>query len=169
MQTHIALLRAVNVGGTGKLPMAELKTMCLELGFEAPRTYIASGNLVFRSDLSPEEAAAKLDARLADYAGKPVGVIMRTPAEMAEVLQNNPFPDLPGNRATVLFLNTGTPTGDDGDIRNRTDERIHFAEREIYIGFPEGQADSKLILPAMKAGTARNMNTVTKLVEMTKD
>lgn len=52
MSTYIALLRAVNVGGTGKLPMADLKAMCVELGFGKVQTYIASGNVVLQSKLS---------------------------------------------------------------------------------------------------------------------
>ena len=85
MGTFVALLRAVNVGGTGKLPMNELKTMCEELGFSAVRTYIASGNVVFNSRKSEAAVKAALEKRLADYAGKPVGVVVRTAAEMAAV------------------------------------------------------------------------------------
>ena len=92
MGTFVALLRAVNVGGTGKLPMSELKTMCEELGFSAVRTYIASGNVVFNSRKSEAAVKAAIEKRLADYAGKPVGVVVRTAAEMADVAANNPFP-----------------------------------------------------------------------------
>ncbi|RYE86040.1 MAG: DUF1697 domain-containing protein, partial [Myxococcales bacterium] len=70
----VALLRAVNVGGTGKLPMTDLKKICEQAGFSGVRTYIASGNVVFTSELSAAGVKARLEARLADYAGKPVGV-----------------------------------------------------------------------------------------------
>ena len=131
---HIALLRAVNVGGTGKLPMAELKAMASRIGFGNPRTYIASGNLVFESDLTPAEAGQRLEAALADYAGKPVGVIMRTCEEMQAVLDDNPFPDAPGNRCVVLFLDTPPPDDWQASLKNRTDEAV---EAGVHPQAPE--------------------------------
>src|SRR5258707_5424610 len=98
MTAFVALLRAVNVGGTGKLPMSDLKEMCEALGFEGVRTYIASGNVVFVSRKSEAAVKAALEARLKTYAGKPVGVLVRTAAEMQAVLKNNPFPKPPANR-----------------------------------------------------------------------
>ncbi len=86
MTSFIALLRAVNVGGTGKLPMQELTKMCEAAGFHSVRTYIASGNVVFKSKLSETKVKEELGRRLLAYAGKPVGVAVRTAAEMAEVL-----------------------------------------------------------------------------------
>ena len=71
MISFIALLRAVNVGGTGKLPMSELKAMCEELGFTAVRTYIASGNVVFATRKSEAAVKTALEKRLEAYAGKP--------------------------------------------------------------------------------------------------
>ena len=92
MAAFIALLRAVNVGGTGKLPMSELKSMCEALGFAGVRTYIASGNVVFTSRKSEAAVKKALEAALESYAGKPVGVMVRTLAEMQAVLTDNPFP-----------------------------------------------------------------------------
>ena len=77
MNAYIALLRAVNVGGTGKLPMTELKAMCETAGFKSVRTYIASGNVVFASTKSESQVKVALEAALAKYAGKPVGVMVR--------------------------------------------------------------------------------------------
>ena len=78
MTAFVALLRAVNVGGTGKLPMTELKAMCEELGFGAVRTYIASGNVVFTSRKSESAIKAALEKRLHTYAGAPIGVLVRS-------------------------------------------------------------------------------------------
>ena len=78
MTTYIALLRAVNVGGTGKLPMADLKALCAELGYRRIETFIASGNVVFDCDLPAEKVEAQLERRLLIYAGKAVGVFVRT-------------------------------------------------------------------------------------------
>ena len=92
MTSYVALLRAVNVGGTGKLPMSDLKSMCEKAGFARVRTYIASGNVVFGSDLTEAGVKATLEAALAAYAGKPVGVLVRTAAEMAEVFDEQSLP-----------------------------------------------------------------------------
>src|ERR1700712_2793499 len=104
MTAFVALLRAVNVGGTGKLPMSELKAMYEALGFEGVRTYIASGNVVFTSRKSESAVKKALEAQLAAYAGKPVGVMLRTSAEMQAVLKANPFPKAPRNRTVAIFL-----------------------------------------------------------------
>ena len=80
MTAYVALLRAVNVGGIGKLPMAELRAMAQKAGFANPRTYIASGNLVFESDADEAGVKAALEAALETYAGKPVGVVVRSGA-----------------------------------------------------------------------------------------
>jgi len=166
MPTHIALLRAVNVGGTGKLPMAELRSMVTELGFENPRTYIASGNLVFESDLTTAQACEALEAALQNYAGKPVGVLMRTPDEMQAVLAANPFPDAPGNRCVALFLDTAPPDDLQATLTHQASEQVVAGEREIYIHYVDGMGQSKLVIPPAKTGTVRNMNTVAKLVDM---
>ena len=83
MTGYIALLRAVNVGGTGKLPMTELKAMCEAAGFSGVQTYIASGNVVFRAAHSEAHVKAALEKALAAYSGKPMGVLVHTAAEMA--------------------------------------------------------------------------------------
>ena len=109
MTSYVALLRAVNVGGTGKLPMTELRAMCEGCGFKDVRTYIASGNVVFTAD--PDEAAvqAKLEAALQAFAGKPVGVAVRTGPEMAAVLAANPFGEAAPNRTVAIFVKTPPP------------------------------------------------------------
>ena len=89
---YVALLRAVNVGGTGKLPMKELVSICEAAGFLNVRTYIASGNVIFSSHLPERGVREALERGLLEYAGKPVGVLIRTGAEMWKVLEGNPFP-----------------------------------------------------------------------------
>lgn len=169
MQTYIALLRAVNVGGTGKLPMAELRAMCADAGLSQARTYIASGNVVFRSAGSAAQAKAALEARLAAYAGKPVGVVVRSVDELARALDAQPFPQAQPNRATVIFLDAPPPADALDSVRHRNGEEIVLGEREIYVYYGEGMADSRLAIPAAKTGTARNLNTLAKLVAMARD
>ena len=166
MTAYIALLRAVNVGGTGKLPMVELTAMCEAAKFDAVRTYIASGNVVFESKLSEHAVKQQLERRLLAYAGKPVSVMVRTAKEMAEVLARNPFPNAPANRTMAIFLDAAPP-GDALDaMSGRVEEEVALGKREIYVVYGANMARSKLKIPAAKSGTARNMNTVAKLAAM---
>jgi uncharacterized protein (DUF1697 family) len=167
MTAYIALLRAVNVGGTGRLPMTELTAMCEAAGFEKVKTYIASGNVVFTSSKSEKAVKAALEAAMEKYAGKPVGVIVRTAAEMAAVRDANPFPDAPGNRVAATFLDEAPPKDALAKATNVDGEEMALGEREIYVRYTDhGMGNSKLKIPAAKSGTARNMNTVAKLAEM---
>ncbi len=166
MARHIALLRAVNVGGTGKLPMAALAAMCEAEGYTAVRTLLASGNVVFDSDAGPARVKAALERRLLAYAGKPVVVMVRSPVQMAAVLAANPFPDAPGNRVLAIFLDGPPPADALEAVRHLGDERLALGRREIYVAYGDGMAGSKLVVPAASAGTARNMNTVARLVAL---
>jgi uncharacterized protein (DUF1697 family) len=162
----IALLRAVNVGGTGKLPMTELKAMCEASGFAGVRTYIASGNVVFTSRKSEAAVKKALEAALEAYAGKPVGVMVRSAAEMAQVLADNPFPKMAPNRTMAVFLDRAPPADTLAGLSGQKDEEVRLGRREIYIHYGDGMGQSKLVVPAAKAGTARNMNTVAALAKM---
>lgn len=166
MTTYVALLRAVNVGGTGKLPMTLLVGMCESAGFSGTRTYIASGNAVFTSPQTAGEVKAALEAQLERHAGKPVGVIVRTAAEMAAVAAANPFPDALGNRVIAIFLDAPAPRDAIAEARHVGREVMQLGLREIYVRYDEGMAESRLVIPAAKAGTGRNMNTVSKLASM---
>ena len=146
--------------------MSDLKSMCQEAGFAEVRTYIASGNVVFSSDLPESRIKAELEKRLADYAGKPVGVMVRSAKEMAQVLKANPFKDKPGNLSVALFLDAPPPANALDTVANVDGEEVCLGKREIYIYYAKGQARSKLKIAAAKNGTARNMNTVAKLAEM---
>lgn len=166
MTSFVALLRAVNVGGTGKLPMSDLKAFCEELGFGSVRTYIASGNVVFESRKSEAAIKAALEKRLEAFAGKPVGALVRTAAEMAQVLADNPFPKAAPNRTMAVFLDRAPPADALAGIRGQRDEEIRLGRREIYIHYGQGMGSSKLVIAAAKSGTARNMNTVATLARM---
>ncbi len=142
MTRYVALLRAVNVGGTGKLPMSDLRALC-----EA-------------------RVKATLERALFDYAGKAVGVVVRTRAELAAVLAANPYQDHTPNRVVAIFLDEPpAPDWRDGVSGLRTEE-MAAGVREIFVHYREGQADTKLKIPAASKGTARNMNTVARLAEL---
>lgn len=167
MASFVALLRAVNVGGTGKLAMRDLEAMCRDAGLSHVRTYIASGNVVFTSDAAEHELKAAMEARLLAHAGKRVGVLVRSAAEMAGVVADNPFPEAPGNRVTAIFLD-GRASQDmlDGVSGRAPDETLALGTREIYVHYGSGMATTKLRIPAAADGTARNMNTVGRLAGM---
>jgi uncharacterized protein (DUF1697 family) len=166
MTEYIALLRAVNVGGTGKLPMADLKSICEDSGFACVETYIASGNVVFESRAAASKVKSELEARLLEYAGKPIGVVVRTAAEMRAVLKANPFPDGEAKYTYAIFLDRSPPHDALDRVTGRSDEKMSLGDREIFVHYPSGMGRSKLKIPAAKTGTARNMNTVAKLAEM---
>lgn len=166
MAAFVALLRAVNVGGTGKLPMSELKAMCEELGFGSVRTYIASGNVVFTSRKSEAAIKSALEKRLEAYAGKPVGVLVRSAAEMAQVAADNPFPKAAPNRTVAIFLDEKPPRDTLAGVRGQKNKEIKLGRREIYVHYGDGMGQSKLVIPAAKAGTARNINTIATLARM---
>jgi uncharacterized protein (DUF1697 family) len=166
LPVFVLLLRAVNVGGTGSLPMNDLKRLCEKAGFRSVQTYIASGNVVAQRDGSEAKAKAALEAELRAYAGKPVGVIVRTAAEMAKVAALNPFPDRAANRTVAIFLDHAPAPDALENIKGQADEEIRLSAREIYVHYPDGMGRSKLRIPVAADGTARNMNTVAKLASM---
>lgn len=167
MTGYVALLRAVNVGGTGRLPMTELAAMCADEGLEQVKTYIASGNVVFAADRSSGDIQAVLEARLTTYFGKPQRVHVRTAEEMTRIVADNPFGAEPAKYTYVIFLDSAPPADALEQVRARTTEQIALGSRELYVAYGEGMAASKLKIPAAADGTARNLNTVAKLAELT--
>jgi uncharacterized protein (DUF1697 family) len=171
MTVYVALLRSVNLLGNTVLKMADLRAIAEELELGSPRTLIASGNLLFSSDKAEEELRAILERRLETHMGRSVRVIVRTANEMAAVHRANPFPDERGNNTLAFFLNEPPPADLLATVRNRADdERIVVGAREVFVAYGEkGIGKSRLRIPAAEAGTARNMNTVAKLAELSRE
>jgi len=163
MTSYVALLRAVNVGGTGKLPMADLRAMGVACGFAKCRTFIASGNLLFDSDLDEAAIKAALEPQLGDYAGKQVAVLVRTAEELAAIVAADPFPDAVGSQHMVMFGDARPP----GDLvvsaRDCRGERIALGRREVYVDYADNIRDTRLKLALDGNWTARNINSVRKL------
>jgi uncharacterized protein (DUF1697 family) len=131
MTAYVALLRAVNVGGTGKLPMSKLKSMCIDLGFTRVETYIASGNVVFASKASAAKVKSDLEACLLDHTGKRVGVLVRTAGEMQGVLAGNPFPKAVPNYTYAIFLDEAPRRDALKAAVGVNDEEMRLGSREI--------------------------------------
>ncbi|OWV88033.1 hypothetical protein ATY78_22290 [Rhizobium sp. R635] len=169
MPVHIALLRAINVGGTGSLSMTELKAICEGLGFADVKTYIQSGNVLFRSDEAEKAVEEKLDEALGKKMGKPPGVMVRSRKELEAIAANAPFPGAKPSFVLVYFLPEKAPADALEKMVAPDGEEAKLAGREIYVHYPNGSGRSKLKLPALKLGTSRNLNTVRKLAEMAAD
>jgi uncharacterized protein (DUF1697 family) len=166
MTAYAALLRAINVGGTGKLPMTELKALCEKAGFFDVATYIQSGNVVFRSQRGEASVKKRLEQSLAERMGKPVGVHVRTREEIEAVLEHNPFPGEPPNRVIVFFLDAPLTSSVLAGLEAPGGEQVRAHGRELFVFYPLGQGQSELKLPVARTATSRNLNTLRKLAEM---
>jgi uncharacterized protein (DUF1697 family) len=167
MTAYAAFLRAVNLGPVNQMPKSVLVQVAEAAGYARARTYIASGNLMFETDAGEAEVKATLEARFAAFAGRPVPVIVRTAAELAAIRDGNPFPDAPGNRVLVTLLDSPPPPDALSGARLVAGELMALGPREVYVRYTdEGMGKSKLVIPAARLGTARNMNTISKLAEL---
>jgi uncharacterized protein (DUF1697 family) len=166
MTAYVALLRAVNVAGTDKLPMSELRAIGEASGFAKVRTFIASGNLLFESDLGEAAVQRDIEQRLEAFFGKRVPVFVRSAAEMAAVVAGNPFDDDKASRVMAHFIDEVPEPAMLDAASGVGGERMSLGPRMIYVSYGEGIGKSRLKLPAVKQGTARNMNSVAKIADM---
>jgi uncharacterized protein (DUF1697 family) len=177
MSDTVGLLRAVNVGGHGSLPMAALRTELSRHGFEEVRTLLQTGNLVFRETTAP---GPKVELRLEDLIERGFGfrplAFVRSASEWREILRRNPYPreadDDPGH-LVLACLKTAPPgtalAALRGAIRGR--ERVELIGRELYAVYPDGIGTSRLTMTVLESKlgtrvTARNWNTVTKIAAL---
>jgi uncharacterized protein (DUF1697 family) len=166
MLRYAAFLRAVNVGGTGALPMAELKSICANLGFQNVKTYIASGNVVFNAEQGETVIRTLLATELEKHIKKTIPVFVRTADELSTLLHENPFPNVEPNKHLVILLDE-TPPHDIGfNAKYHTDELIAVREKSLHVYYPRGMGISKLKISGSERGTARNMNTIRKVLEL---
>jgi uncharacterized protein (DUF1697 family) len=166
MSVFVGLLRAINVGGTGKLPMRELVALCQDAGFQRVKTYIQSGNVVFETRLSEAKAQSKLQRALTTKLGKQAGVTLRSADELDAALAHNPFRERPPNRVIIVFTNEALPASALDGVKAPGGEELALRGRELFVYYPSGQGVSKLKLNFAKDGTGRNLNTVTKLAAL---
>src|SRR5262245_194113 len=153
MPAYAALLRAVNVGGTGKLPMTELRRLCEEGGLEDVATYIQSGNVVFRSKRAEAGVKKLLETALAVQLGKACAVHVRKAEELRELLEQNPFPDAAPSQVLVLFLDEKPVAAELKSVVAADGEQLRACGRQLFIHFPNGMGRSKLKVPLGKSGT----------------
>ena len=180
MPTYISMLRGINVGGHKKVPMNQLRAMLGALGFKEVRTYIQSGNVVFRATMgNPEDLSRKIEQRVLKEFGFPASVITRTPEELQKAIQSNPFikeSGLAPAKVYVAFL-TEAPKADAVkklEALATASEQLRHSGKEVYLYYRDGMGRAKLtgtVLEKVLAvtATARNWNTVNKLCDMAMD
>jgi len=177
MAAVIALLRAVNVGPYNKVKMETLREVLTDLGFLSVQTYIQSGNVIFKTSAKDlTRVAKKVEAAIEQHFGVKTLVVVRSPAEMRSVITRNPFAKRPGiepGKLYIFFL-AGEPTPEAREKVAQVKvgpEELRLDGRELYTYYPDGMGKSKVtpavIERALKvSGTARNWNTVAKVLEM---
>ena len=166
MTRYVALLRAVNVGGTGKLAMTDLKAAAEDAGFRDVSTYIASGNCLFSADGSEDTLRPALERAIESRVGLTIGVHLRSAAELQAIIAANPFGDREGAKTIVLFLDKQPAEDAVTTATGRRSEEIVPGARELYVYYPLGAGESRLKFKAAAGGTGRNMNTVRKLATL---
>ena len=177
MTVFAALLRAVNVGGTGILKMAELKALCEEIGFGDVQTLLQSGNVVFTAKGTDKVVAKKLADAIQKAHGFRPAIAVRTAAEIADAMKRNPFKA--ETKADPRFVVVGFPAapptagaaGRIAAVKGAAGERLKLSGRELYVHYPQGQGRSKVTNAVLERAlgtpvTVRNWNTVTKLMAM---
>jgi uncharacterized protein (DUF1697 family) len=174
MPVYVVMLRGVNVGGN-PLKMDGLRKTCAELGFDAVRTYLQSGNVVLSSRLGAEAVAKKLKAAIDGQTRLPVPIVVRTAGEMEQVVAANPFLKQKGIDAMklhVTFLERPAAKPDTAKLDKLagTRDEYRLAKREVYLHCPINYGQSKLVNTALEkilgSATTRNWNTVTTLAAM---
>jgi uncharacterized protein (DUF1697 family) len=170
----IALLRGINVGGHGKLPMSDLREIVAGCGYTDVRTYIQSGNVVFASPSGDSEKVARTvrDAVAARADLRPE-VVVRTWAEMVDAMGRNPFlarGEDPASLHAVFLGGTARASLGIDDLDRYAPDEVVLDGHEVYLFLPKGIGRSKLAADVDRrlkpSGTTRNWRTVTKLAEM---
>ena len=173
MTTYIALLRGINVGGHHKVNMAELREVVTQAGGEHVKTYIQSGNVVFSHNASAKKLVTLLESAISQATGFGVPVVLRTAAQMADVIAKNPFVAPDSNHLHVSFFEERPDPQAfvTIDAEQFDPEGFTVVGRELYLYLPNGMGRAKLpvALGRIKgpASTTRNWRTVTKLAELT--
>jgi uncharacterized protein (DUF1697 family) len=174
MTIYVALLRGINVGGKGALPMKALREMAEGCGFADVATYIQSGNVVFRSSEGAGAVARALRAAIAAAGGVDPAIAVRTRAQLAKVVAANPYVDRSDDdkQLHVTFAVEGARFSADPtiDLAAFAPEEVTIRPREVYLFLPGGIGRSKLAVELSKRkpadGTTRNWRTTTRLLAM---
>jgi uncharacterized protein (DUF1697 family) len=172
---YIGLLRAINLGGHGKVAMPELRQMVEQLGFGEARTILNSGNVVFAGDYAgrDSEIEAALEKAAAEALGLETDFFVRKAEEWADAIAANPFPNeakADPSHLVMVCLKTIPKESAVDELRAAVKgrETIKAKGRQLYVTYPDGIGQSKLTMALIERqlgshGTGRNWNTVLKL------
>jgi len=177
MPTYIAMLRGINVSGHKLVKMEALRASVESLGFADVKTYLQSGNVVFKTaNISENGLVEKIAKKILDDFGYSVEVLVRTPAELGEVLKRSPFVKQAGIEAAglyVTFLAQPAPKGAEKVLKKLAEasEQICVEGREVYLFCPDGYGNTKVSNAAIEKklavpATTRNWRSVNALSEM---
>jgi uncharacterized protein (DUF1697 family) len=179
MPVLISMLRGVNLGPHKRIKMDALRALYESLRFEDPRTYVQSGNVIFRTrEKNSAMLAKKIQTAIERTFGFRAEVILRTTDELRKAIAASPFTgrDLEPGKILVTFL-AGDPSPEAHTTLaslKKHPEELHLKGRELYIYFPNGAGKSKLPWSSVEkllgvTGTARNWNSVTNMLEMAEE
>ncbi|MCG7348110.1 DUF1697 domain-containing protein [Sphingomonas sp. ACRSK] len=172
MPSHIALLRGINVGGHRQVPMAELRMLAQDIGFRGARTHVASGNLVFASDVPARAAEKVLEQAIERRFGFAVDVVARSAAEWRAYLVDHPFAAEGEREPNLVMLCIGkqaATVADAAALRSRAGarERVELRGDALWLYFGDGAGRSKMGLgPGAGIWTTRNLRTVRTIAGM---
>jgi uncharacterized protein (DUF1697 family) len=174
--TRIALLRGINVGGRNQIPMADLRAVCVDIGWTDVQSYIQSGNLIFQADDAPADCEAELEQAIERSFGVSVPVLVRTPVEWTGYVADNPYAEVARSDPNqVMLALSKTPPRQAAveslQARAADGERIMQIRDALWIHYAGGAGRSKLspgVLDRLvgSAVTTRNWSTVHKLEEL---
>ena len=168
---YALLLRAVNVGGTGRLAMADFRGVLQRLGHADVATYLQSGNATLASDLPAGELAEQVEAALAAELGLATTVLVRTGDELAAVVAGNPFPEEAAQPSRLLVTFLREPLAADLDHAAWLPDRFAVMGREVYQHYAEGMGRSRMAAGLLRGtgavGTSRNWTTLLALAGRT--
>jgi uncharacterized protein (DUF1697 family) len=168
--TYVAFLHGVNLGPHRRVPMSRLAALGRELGYDDVWTWASSGNLVLSTAGSAADVERELGGALALELGAPVEVTVRTAAELAALLEQNPFPEGSPSRVTIAFLRGPAPDGAAGRIAEVATpaEPFRLAGREVWVHYADGLASSRLAAGFSThvgvGATTRTLGTVARIV-----
>lgn len=167
MNRYLVFLRGVMPTGRTKVPMAEARAILSAAGYGKVRSYIATGNFLLDTAQTEAAVAQAVQTLIAEQLGPKLEVLVRSPEALSKVLADNPFPDGKPNQVLVTFLPKSVQEGFLDGVSTQGREQVMVAEREVYIHYPDGIGRSTLKLPkVVQSGTARNLNTLRKLLDM---
>ncbi len=177
MTRFVSLFRGINVGGQHSVRMDELKALYESLGFKDVATYIQSGNVVFTGDgADVAQLTRRIENSFVQKCGFSTKVIVRTAAELQDIVAHNPFQDQPQKESkwvVVLFLATQPDRIALEDLQKSYDgpEEFYLIGQELFIYYPNGIGRSRLTVPLIDkklktTGTGRNWNTILQLQKM---